>query len=481
MVVAVAAGGRVAASGPRAGGRPGVGAGAAVGGDGQAGERAVERREDDRAAGASASASVVGRNRSDGSVGRDRAGSRDAADPEHHDAAAGRARRDGSRAVVAGSGAAAAPEGDSRDVGRKHRAAIPAGVHARAPGETAMAARSAVAAASAPRVLVVARRVPVRSPAAGVARGSAGHSSGDGVALVRIIGPAVDDGIAGGVVQPLRCPGGAFSLGGVEVASRVGDIVGVGSAGSPGELLRAAAPEPEAVHRNGRAAEGERARDVHGEHSARGSIPARRGEARGQGRRAVLRHAHDLEPPDPMRAVVGRAVVVGVEQAVAGSRPLKIQGASGDGDGIGRDRVFVQAGVAQCGVAAGISGRSAAVGAGVARVDVGVLHLDDEEKVPRGDRSGGPPAGSEGDRGRAGGDRGGSRPIGVDDPGQADAGTIAAGCSAVDGRRQGRGRKEKKKSEKRTQSLRSGAPRSHERATSVSPLRFCGPRALPGF
>jgi hypothetical protein len=290
-----------------------------------------------------------------------------------------------------------------------------------------VSARAAVAAASAARVLVVDGGLPVRSAAPGVAGRAAREPARDARALVGVIGARVDHRGARRVVDPARRSGDALSLGSVEILSGILDVVGVGAARVTGHLTRAAAAEPEAVDADRGAAEVEVPRDVHREDAAGRAVPGGGRQRRPERRRAVLRDSDDLEGPLPVRAVVRGAHVIRVdESAGVGSRDRQV--AAGQAD---RDRVLVEARAAQRRVAERRARDAAAVGAGVGGVDVGVLHLDDQDEVPRGDRRVAPTRADRDDR-RAGGDAGGARVVGVDDAGERSARAVLAGRGAVD-------------------------------------------------
>ncbi len=398
MVVASAAGRVVSASRPGTGRRPGIGARASVRRGGEAGEVAAEGGEHDGSARAAASAAVVVRHRTGRAVGPDGAGVRDASDPDHHDAAARRAARQRAAAVVSCAGSAAATRDDLGRGSRERRSAEPADVQAAVPGASALASRAAVAAATAAGVLVVDGRLSVGSAAAGAARSAAGRAPGDRSALVGIVGSGRNGRRRRGVVDPAGCSGDAFALGAVEVLRGVLNVVGVRPARVAGELAGAASPEPEPVHADDGAAEVERSRNVHRQDAAGRPVPRRRGQAGRQGGRAVLRDADDLESS----LALGRRGVrvrVGIEKTRAGARRLKRQRAAPRRHGARGPHVLVLPRIVEGGRAArAAAGHSVAVRVRVGGVDRGVLHLDHQDQVARGDRRRGASARSERDR-----------------------------------------------------------------------------------
>ncbi len=477
MIVARAAGRRVGAAGAGAGGGPGIGAGPAARRNGQAGQVPVQGREDDAAAGAAASAAVVVGRGPGQAVRGDRARTGDVADPDHHDPAAGCAARHDAGAVVARAGAAAAAHDDLRRRGGEDLAAVAADVETAVPGEPALAARAAVGPAAAAGVLVVGGRVPVRSAAAGVAGRAPGHAAGDAGALVGIVRPGVENRGARRVVDPARHAGSSFALRGVVVGARIRDVVGVGPA-SAGELTGAAAPQAESIDADGGPSEGERSGHVDREDAAGRAVPGCRRESRGQRGRAVLRHPDHLEPAHAVRAVVGVAGGVAVQETVSGPGGEQVERPAADADRVGGHDVLVPAGVAQVRVAARVPGGAAAVGAGVRRIDVRVLHLDDEEEVARGDGRRGAPRGAQGDRRAAGRGRGRRRPVAVDDARDAGGGAVPARRGAVDRGFAGKGREEKKESEKRPQPGQPPGMRPPQRPPTAN-LKCC--RSVSGL
>jgi len=133
-----------------------------------------------------------------------------------------------------------------------------------------------------------------------------------------------------------------------------------------------------------------------------------------------------------MRAVVRGGRVVGIDEpAAVGSDDREIAAAEAD-----RDHVLVEARAAQRGVAERRAGDAAAVRVGIGGIHVGVLHLDDQDQVPRRDGRGGAAARADrNDRG-AGGHVGGAGVVGVDDAGESSSGAVLAGRGAVDRRAQ---------------------------------------------
>ena len=447
MVVTRAAGRVVSASRPGTGRRPGIGARASARRGAEAGEVAAEGGEHDGSARAAATAAVVVRHRTGRAVGPDGARVRDAPDPDHHDAAAGAAARERAAAVVSRAGSAAAAGDDLGRGSRERRSAEPPDVQTAVPGASALASRAAVAAAPAAGVLVVDRGLPVVSAAAGAARSAAGGAPGDRGALIGVVGAGGDGRRGRSVVDPAGCSRDTFALGAVEVLRGVLNVVGVRPARVAGELPGAASPEAEPVHADDGASEVERSRDVHRQDAAGRPVPRRRGQAGRQSGRAVLGDADDLEAS----LALGRRGVrvrIGVEKARAGAGGLERQRAAPRRQGARGPHVFVLPRIVECGRAARVAaGHSVAVGVRVGGVDRGILHLDDQDQVARGDRRRGAPARSERDRGGPRRGRGRRGPVRVDDAGQA-ARAIPAGGGAVDRRVAGEGRKEEEESEK---------------------------------
>ena len=429
MVVAGAAGRSVRAAGARTRGRPRVGARAALGRHREAREGGVQGREQDRTARAATARAVVQRRRAYRTVRGDRPGAGDAADANHDHPAARRAARQESRAVVAGARAAARSHRHPGGGGREGDAAVAADVEAAVPGLAAVAAGAPVAAAAAPGVLVIAGRMAVGPAAAGGCGPAAGEAAVDRRALVGVVRAGVDEGTgAGGVVDPARRARDAFTLGGVEILGRGLDVVGVGAARVSGQLAGAASPEPEPGDAHRRAAQGESPRDVDRQDAARRPVPRRRRQRRAEGGGAVLRHPDDLEFPLAVRAAVGDVVAIGVHEA-ARVRARDREIAAGQAD---RDDVLVEARVAERRVPERRARDAAAVGAGVGRIDVGVLHLDDQEEVARRDARRGAARGADRDDRGPGGDAGRAGIVGVDDAGEGPPGAVFPGCRAVD-------------------------------------------------
>ena len=345
----------------------------------------------------------------------------------------------------------------------KYVAAVAAGVQTAVPGESALAARTAVAAAAAAGVLVVGRGVAVGPASAGVSGRPARHAARDADALIRIVGAAIDHRVCDGVVVPALEAGDSLPLGPVEGPARIGDVVGVRSAGAAGQLPGTAAPESEAVHAHGRSAQSQRAGDVHREDPTRRAVPGGRRQARGQRRRAVLRHADDLEGALTVGAVVGEDVAIGVEEPVSGAGAGDRQ--RGAHQRHGHD-VLVKARVAQIRVAARVARDAAAVGARVRRIDVGILHLDHQKQVAGGDTGRGTARGADADRGRARGDRGGARIVRVDDAGQA-ARAVLSGGGAVDGGGCGGRREKESENQERPEGLLAANLQAHATFRSI--------------
>src|SRR6185369_2123872 len=148
------------------------------------------------------------------------------------------------------------------------------------------------------------------------------------------------------------------------------------------------ATEPEAVEAHGRAVQGQYPRDLEGQHAAGVPVPPRGGQGAAQRRGEVHGDADDLEGPLAGRGRRGGAVVAVHEPVVGAPGAVAADGDGARGHRALGDHVFVQARAVEGGDAV----RSAGAGAVVRRiggVDVGVLHLDDEEEVAGGDGGGG--------------------------------------------------------------------------------------------
>ena len=321
--------------------------------------------------------------------------------------------------------APAAPAEDGHSARSRHDGpGIPADELVALPGSAADPAGASVAAAAAAGVLVVRRRGAVVAAAAGVAGSSP---------VPVAVEVTIESGAVIGVGHEARRardtlalhaagPGGRGAVGGAE-----NPVVRGGDAGLADQLLLDSAPEAPAAHAGG-AVEGEAGAHVHGEDAARAPVPRLAGEGRAQGGRHVLGHPHELGAA-PALGRAGRGHGVGVERAAAGACPADRHGAARDGAG-GHD-VLVCARIVQVRVARGVaSGDAVPVRTAVGAVDLGVLHLDEDQQVARGDGRGGAGGRSHGDRSPSRAHRRRDRVVGVDDPGEGAARAVLAGRGA---------------------------------------------------
>ena len=404
----VVAGAATRAPAPLTVSRPGITAAPTAGLNRQADQVSGNGGDHDGSASAATAASILGSVLAARAARRDRAAARDAPRANENDAASAAPAAVDGRCVVPRSRSAAPAEHDPGHGDREEVSAeAPSQREVRIPGASALAADSAVAAASAARVFVVAARVSVGPSAARVAGRSAR------LAPVRVARPRCDDGAR--IQHPRRRSRDSFSLSAVVVVDCGAAVVGVAPAGVTRQEPAAGSAEAQTVETDGGAPEREGPRDVEGQDAAGGPVPGRGGQSRSECRRRVLRHSHDLISPLPLGAGPVR-IGVGVQQPAARSRPLDRNGSSRQGHAPGRPDVLVEPRPVQARGSAGRVSRDAVpVGAAVCRLDRCVLDLDHEQQISRGDGGRGPPGGPEGQRGGAAGDRGGARVIGVDD------------------------------------------------------------------
>ena len=171
---------------------------------------------------------------------------------------------------------------------------------------------------------------------------------------------------------------------------------------------------------HGGAAEREDLARIDDDHTARQSVPGRRGDA-AEGDGCVLGNPDDL-----IAALAERRRRCSLAVAI-GQRGREID------DGIGTTRAgganeFVQAGVADAGCSLAVAGSAAIVGA-VAAVDDTILHLHDDQQIARGNGAGGAAGahGTEAQRGRrcCQGRLVGTIEVAVDDSTRGGAGVVA--------------------------------------------------------
>ena len=161
------------------------------------------------------------------------------------------------------------------------------------------------------------------------------------------------------------------------------DVVGPGPAGPAGQHPAEAATETALADAHGRAVQIERAVHVEDQHPAGRPVEGGSGETRGQRRGHILRHADHLKVALALRRG-RRGLRVGIDQRAADR-----QAASRERHRAGRHRVLVEAGVVERGPAGRrVTRDTVTVGAGIGRVDGGVLHLDDQHQVADRDRGG---------------------------------------------------------------------------------------------
>src|SRR5450759_509637 len=294
----------------------------------------------------------------------------------------------------------------------------------------------------------------VGAAAAGRARGSP-----SGVAVRVAVRRTRDLRARDRVVQEVRRAGDALTLVAVGASLARDAVVRTGT-GSACLLDAEGALETELVDDDGLGVEVERACHVNREYSARmkGAVPGSRAEGCAEGRARVLRNPDDLERPEAVRGGDRSGEVVAVDQAAA-------QGDETYTDARGRD-VLVQTGRAERGGSVDCVG-SLAIRGSVGRVDVRVLHLDDQEQVSG--RDGGRCAGDPGtdrDGGGAGCCAGGGRVVGVDDAGQRRVGSVDTWRNAAVGNRGDQLRRLKHQSGARDQCRDTG----HEPRPKFAPL-----------